>query len=91
MFSPKSRDKRVSVFNITKGRPSVEFSSYSHLAEYLPIDKRAEPETWANMVEHVLGGDIRSIGGTQRCPFPLSVVEANVGKVVQALMLLAQR
>ena len=88
VFSHETGDKTVSVFSIRAGGPLVDFSSYSHLADNLPANKKAELESWADMVEHFLDGDVRSIGG-RVCRIPISVVEEHVDEVVGALMGLA--
>ena len=87
VFSRQSSDRTVSLFHITGRQPEeVRFSSYDHLAEYLPDNKRAALEEWANFIERRLGDDIRITGSRQFCHVALRLVEANVAELLEALL-----
>ncbi len=84
VFSQKASDRTVGLFHITAGRLEVRFASYGHLAKYLP-GRSAAIEHWADFIEQELGGDIRTLGVKQYCPVRLSVVEDNVGPMLEAM------
>ena len=85
-FSPKSNDRTVGVFHITAGRSEVNFASYSHLAEYLPPGKLPALNIWADFIERQLGGDIRTIAAGQHRRVDITVVEANLEGMLEALL-----
>ena len=84
-FSQRAREKTVSLLHITGRRlEEVRFSSYDHLAEYLPNSRHAALDEWANFIELRLGGNIRNIG-TGYCPVVLSTVEDNAEDMLDTM------
>ena len=86
VFSRQSKDyKTVGLFNILGGQEMVRFASYRHLARYLP-DRLTELDKWADFIEQRLKGDIKRIGDNFLYPVSISVVEANVDGMIEALL-----
>ncbi len=101
VYAPKPNDKTVSLFNITKGRPIVEFSGYAHLSAYLPHHVRGTAlDRWGEFIWQRFRGDIkaRDYNQNQRSetyhnpglPVELSKVEENIQALLQVLFPLTQ-
>ena len=87
VYSQRSSSKVVSVFHRRDGRPQIRFSSYGHLANYLP-EKHVEVDSWADFIEQRLGGDIRCLALTGSCPIELVTVESRIDELLRVLLML---
>ena len=102
VFSPKPKvDKTVSLFNITGGRPIVEFSGYAHLSAYLPRHVReAVLDGWRGFIWQRFHDDIKARDYNQnqhfktyhnsRLSVELSKVEENIQDLLLVLFPLTQ-